>query len=144
MSQDLITAALAARQRSHAPYSDFRVGAAVRTRAGRVFTGSNVESSSYGLTICAERLAICVAIHEGEMDITEIAVVADTEGAPGPCGACRQFMYDFAPKARVHMQNLQGATRQVDVAELIPWGFGPHDLLGRKAHDGADAEDGEL
>ena len=73
--EDLLDAALEARQRSHAPYSQFKVGAAVRCASGRVFTGSNVESSSYGLTICAERLAICIAMHEGEQEITEIAVV---------------------------------------------------------------------
>jgi cytidine deaminase len=132
MRDSLIEAAMEARERSHAPYSNFRVGAAVRTREGKVFTGSNVESSSYGLTLCAERLAICIAIHEGETDITEIAVVADTAGAPGPCGACRQFMYDFAPEATVFMENLSGATREAGVGELIPWGFGPSDLLERK------------
>ena len=133
MSQGLVDAAMTAREQSHAPFSNFRVGAAVRTRSGAIYTGSNVESSSYGLTICAERLAICIAIHQGDTDITEIAVVADTEGAPGPCGACRQFMYDFAPQATVFMENLSGQTRQVGVAELIPWGFGPSDLLGRES-----------
>ena len=126
--EDLLQSALEARERSHAPYSRFKVGAAVRCASGRVFTGSNVESSSYGLTICAERLAICIAMHEGEQEITEIAVVADTQGAPGPCGACRQFMYDFAPKADVLMGNLKGDRRRVSVGELIPWGFGPDDL----------------
>lgn len=139
MSDDLVREAIAARERSHAPFSNFRVGAAVRTSTGRVFTGSNVESSSYGLTICAERLAICIAVHQGDCEITEIAVVADTQGAPGPCGACRQFMYDFAPKARVFMENLNGARREVGVEELIPWGFGPSDLLGRDS--GSSSQD---
>jgi cytidine deaminase len=133
MSDDLLKAAFEARTRSHAPFSRFQVGAAVRADGGRIFTGSNVESSSYGLTICAERLAICIAIHEGHKAITEIAVVADTEGAPGPCGACRQFMYDFAPNATVVMSNLQGERRTVQVGELIPWGFGPDDLLSFEA-----------
>lgn len=128
MGNDLLDAALAARERSHSPFSKFGVGAAVRTADGLIFTGSNVESSSYGLTLCAERLAICIAIHEGHKNITEIAVVADTAGAPGPCGACRQFMYDFAPTAKVLMANLSGDRRTVSVGELIPWGFGPNDL----------------
>jgi cytidine deaminase len=138
----LIEKARAARKQSHAPFSKFRVGAAVRTRSGRIFTGSNVESSSYGLTICAERLAICFAVHEGHSDITEIALVADTKGAPGPCGACRQFMFDFAPQASVLMENLKGDSRQVQVKELIPWGFGPADLLDREpTHDEEGSND---
>ena len=125
----LIKAAFEARKRSHAPFSKFLVGAAVLCSDGTIHTGSNVESSSYGLTLCAERLAICIALHNGDRDIQEIAVVADTTGAPGPCGACRQFMHDFAPKARVHMVNMQGDKRVVRVGELIPWGFGPDDLF---------------
>ncbi|MCP4872709.1 MAG: cytidine deaminase [Proteobacteria bacterium] len=140
MPEDLLDAAFAARKCSHSPYSNFRVGAAVRTTDGRIFTGSNVESSSYGLTICAERLAICIAIHEGHKDITEIAVVADTSGAPGPCGACRQFMYDFAPTATVLMANLNGDRRTVNVGELIPWGFGPSDLLSFESRRGDSNE----
>jgi len=131
VSTALLDAAKAARFQSHAPFSKFRVGAAVRTRSGKVFTGSNVESSSYGLTLCAERLAICSAVHAGETDIADIAVVADTTGPPGPCGACRQFMYDFAPDATVFMENLSGAVREAGVRELIPWAFGPSDLLDR-------------
>jgi len=142
-SGSLIEAALSAREQSHSPFSKFRVGAAVRTRSGRVFTGSNVESSSYGLTLCAERLAICIAVHEGHSDITEIAVVADTDGAPGPCGACRQFMYDFAPQAVVFMENLRGDSRQVQVEELIPWGFGPADLLGRESIPAGERSDSD-
>ena len=131
MSSSLLEAAKAARVRAHAPFSKFQVGAAVRTRSGKVFTGANVESSSYGLTLCAERLAICRAVHEGDKDIVEIAVVADTTGPPGPCGACRQFMYDFAPDATVYMENLSGGLREAGVSQLIPWAFGPSDLLDR-------------
>lgn len=138
MSDDLITEAFAARERSHSPYSNFKVGAALKTADGRVFTGANVESSSYGLTLCAERLAICSAIHAGVTEITEVAVVADTAGPPGPCGACRQFMFDFAPDAIVHMENLHGDRRSIAVEALIPWGFGPSDLLGRGAARGKD------
>jgi len=125
---ELLEAAIAARQKSHAPFSRFHVGAAVRSASGAIYTGSNVESSSYGLTICAERLALCIAIHNGEQEITEIAVVCSTKGAPGPCGACRQFMVDFAPDAIVIMSNLEGARRTATVGELMPWGFGPREL----------------
>jgi cytidine deaminase len=140
VSTSLLDAAKAARRQSHAPYSKFQVGAAVRTRSGKTFTGSNVESSSYGLTLCAERLAICRAVHEGDADIVEIAVVADTEGPPGPCGACRQFMYDFAPNATVYMENLSGRTREAGVSQLIPWAFGPSDLLDRRTEDSSERD----
>lgn len=126
--KDLIAAAGKAREQAYCPFSKFQVGAALRTASGRIITGSNVESSSYGLTLCAERVALSIAVHEGEREIVEIAVVADTSGPPGPCGACRQMMYDFAPNARVVMENLNGDRRVVQVAELIPWGFGPDDL----------------
>jgi len=132
--EELLEAAIEARESSHAPFSRFHVGAAVRGASGKVYTGSNVESSSYGLTICAERLALCIAIHNGESDITEIAVVCSTQDAPGPCGACRQFMVDFAPDATVLMANLRGARRTATVAELMPWGFGPGDLVAAQQH----------
>jgi cytidine deaminase len=125
---ELIEAARAARKRSKAPYSGFEVGAAVLGGSGRIYTGSNVEVSSYGLTICAERLAICVALHEGESVLSQIAIVAATEGPPGPCGACRQFMYDFAPDATVDMVNLEGIERTSSVRDLLPDAFGPGDL----------------
>ena len=131
MNEDLIAKAFSARERSHAPYSNFQVGAALRTADGQIFTGANVESSSYGLTLCAERLAICSAIHAGATAIEELAIVADTKGAPTPCGACRQFMFDFAPNAIVHMENLHGDQKSSMVEALIPWAFGPSDLLDR-------------
>ncbi len=126
--EELRVAAAEARTHARAPYSQFPVGAAVRGASGKVYTGSNVESSSYGLTLCAERLALCFALHQGEAEITEIAVVADTEGAPGPCGACRQMMFDYAPDSVVMMSNLHGETRVKTTRELMPWGFGPSDL----------------
>ncbi len=125
---ELRQAAVQARSRARAHYSQFAVGAAVRGGSGTVYTGSNVESSSYGLTLCAERLALCFALHQGEETITEIAVVADTEGAPGPCGACRQMMFDYAPDSVVLMANLEDARRVATTRELMPWGFGPSDL----------------
>jgi cytidine deaminase len=135
---ELVAAAIEARKHSHAPFSDFGVGAAIRTASGEVITGSNVESSSYGLTICAERLALCFAVHKGHKELAEIAIVADTEGPPGPCGACRQMMYDFAPEATVVMENLAGDRRVVLVGDLIPWGFGPDDLASFQRRRGKD------
>ncbi len=126
--EELLEAAFTARESSHAPFSRFHVGAAVRSASGAIYTGSNVESSSYGLTICAERLALCIAIHSGEKQISEIAIVCSTQDAPGPCGACRQFMVDFAPQATVIMSNLQGVRRTATVQELMPWSFGPSEL----------------
>jgi cytidine deaminase len=125
----LLQAARDARSRAHAPYSQFAVGAAVRGASGRVYVGANVECSSYGLTLCAERLAVCAAVLEGEARIDAVAVVADTEGPPGPCGACRQFLFDFARAATVHMENLKGDRRDASVEALVPWGFGPQDLV---------------
>lgn len=125
---ELRVAAIEARTHANAPYSMFPVGAAVRGGSGTVYTGSNVESSSYGLTLCAERLALCVALHAGEKSIVEIAVVADTEVAPGPCGACRQMMFDYAPDSVVLMANLTGEERVATTRDLMPWGFGPADL----------------
>lgn len=139
---ELVKAAREAREHSYAPFSKFRVGAAVRTASGRIHTGGNVESSSYGLTLCAERLAICFAVHQGDRDIVEIAVVADTSGPPGPCGACRQMMYDFAPGATVITENLKGDRRVVPVADLIPWGFGPGDLFAFQARNQGDGSGG--
>jgi cytidine deaminase len=140
-SAELLAAAREARTRSTAPYSNFEVGAAIRGGSGTIYTGSNVEVSSYGLTICAERLAICIALHEGEESLDEIAIVADTDRAPGPCGACRQFMFDFAPDAVVVMANLKGDQRTTTVQELLPDAFGPADLaafLARRARGGAE------
>lgn len=97
----LITAALRARRNAVAPYSKFQVGAALLTKSGRTVGGANVESASYGLTCCAERVALFKALTEGEGEFTAIAVVARTPGGPMPCGACRQLLAEFAPNAMV-------------------------------------------
>src|SRR3981081_3123243 len=91
----LIAAARTAREHAHAPYSNFRVGAAVRAKSGRIFTGCNVEHSTYGLTLCAERVAIFKAISEGERGFDTVAVVTDTDSLTPPCGACRQIIWEF-------------------------------------------------
>jgi len=127
--QTLIAAARQARQNAYAPYSGFAVGAALRTRSGRVFTGSNVENVSYGLTICAERVAVAKAVSEGERDLEAIAVVS--EGAATPCGACRQVLAEFNPDLRVIVADVRGSEehhREFCLSELLPEAFLPGDL----------------
>ena len=120
---DLVAAATAARLRSVAPFSHFLVGAALRTREGKVFTGCNIESASYGLTVCAERVAIWKALSEGERDFTDLAVVADTESLTPPCGTCRQIIWEFAKYARIVMANLQGQHEEIAIGGLLPRAF---------------------
>ena len=123
MSDDLVSAATAARERAFAPYSGFRVGAALLAEDGTVVTGCNVESASYGLTLCAERVALVKGISEGRTRFTAVAVVADTERLTPPCGACRQLLWEFAPDATVTLSNLKGRTSQFTMRELLPHGF---------------------
>lgn len=120
---DLLRVARDVRERAHAPFSNFRVGAAIRTADGRVFSGCNVESSSYGLSICAERTALVKAVSEGGGEILEVAIIADTDVPCPPCGACRQLLHDLGPRARVVMSNLEGDVQESTVAELLPGAF---------------------
>src|SRR5579872_4494148 len=119
----LIAAARVAREHAHAPYSNFRVGAAVRAKSGRIFTGCNVENASYGLTLCAERVAIFKAISEGERGFDAIAVVADTDTLTPPCGACRQIIWEFCGDVPVVMSNLKGKVERESAAKLLPRAF---------------------
>ena len=119
----LIEAATAARLQSVAPFSNFQVGAAVRTASGKVYTGCNVESASYGLTVCAERVAIWKALSEGERQFTELAVVADTETLTPPCGTCRQIIWEFARGAVIVFANLDGQSEEFHIADLLPRAF---------------------
>ena len=121
--QPLIEAAKQARLQSVAPFSNFQVGAAVRTESGKVYTGCNVESASYGLTVCAERVAIWKALSEGERHFTELAVVADTETLTPPCGTCRQIIWEFARGARIVFANLKGESETFQMADLLPRAF---------------------
>jgi cytidine deaminase len=115
--------AAAARLRSVAPFSNFRVGAVIQTAAGKVFTGCNVESASYGLTVCAERVAIWKALSEGERDFTDLVIVADTESLTPPCGTCRQIIWEFAKHATIVLANLRGQKEEVSIKELLPRAF---------------------
>jgi cytidine deaminase len=127
----LVAAAQAARENAHAPYSQFRVGAAVETMDGRVFTGCNVENASYGLTVCAERVAVWKAMSEGVRpgEFRRIAVCADTERLTPPCGACRQILWEFCGDVTVTLGNLEGRTREYRMKELLPDAF-DESLLG--------------
>src|SRR6201992_1344074 len=102
---ELLAAALAARQHAHAPFSNFRVGAALEDSSGRVHTGCNVENATYGLTLCAERVAVFKAISEGARKFTRIAVAADTDRLTPPCGACRQILWEFCSDIEVILVN---------------------------------------
>jgi len=119
----LIEAALAARENAHAPFSKFKVGAAVEDQTGRIFTGCNVENATYGLTICAERVAVFKAISEGARKFTRIAVAADTELLTPPCGACRQILWEFCGNAELILVNLQGKTESFRLKDLFPRPF---------------------
>jgi cytidine deaminase len=119
----LINAATEARKRAYAPYSNFQVGAAVEAQNGDIYIGCNVESASYGLTVCAERVAIWKGISCGETRFTQIAVVVDTEELTPPCGVCRQIIWEFCGDVPVILSNLQGKTETIQMSELLPRAF---------------------
>jgi cytidine deaminase len=121
--KELIDAAVAVRERAHAPYSNFLVGAALASADGRVFTGCNVENATYGLSVCAERVAIFKAISEGARDFTAIAVCADTDVLTPPCGACRQILWEFCGDVPVTLVNLAGKQETIQLATLFPRAF---------------------
>jgi len=123
--RDLVRAAAKARLRAVAPYSKFKVGAALLTRSGGIITGANVESASYGLTCCAERVALFKALTAGERDFVAVAVVARTPGGPMPCGACRQLLAEYASQAKVWVADTHAlhALRAFSMRELLPAAF---------------------
>lgn len=124
----LIDAAKAARERAYAPYSKFKVGAAVLASSGKVYTGCNVENASYGLTCCAERTAIFKAVSAGERRIKSIAIVLDAPDYGAPCGACRQVIYEFGGKVEVVLGTVKGKYKIMKIGELLPLAFGPENL----------------
>jgi cytidine deaminase len=119
----LLAAALAARENAHAPYSKFRVGAALEDSSGRVHPGCNVENATYGLTMCAERVAVFKAISEGVRQFRRVAIAADTEQLTPPCGACRQILWEFCGNIEVILVNLQGQRDSLQLADLLPRAF---------------------
>lgn len=121
--QELLAVAADARTRAQAPYSGFQVGAALRTPDGRVVAGCNVESATYGLTVCAERVALLKALSDGVTEFTALAVVADTDSPTPPCGSCRQLLWEYCGDIEVLLSNLQGATARYRLAALLPLPF---------------------
>jgi cytidine deaminase len=120
---ELIKAATAVRENAYAPFSEFKVGSALETDDGQIIVGSNVESASYGLTVCAERVAVWNAISQGKRKIKRIAVVADTESLTPPCGVCRQIIWEFGGDIPVLLANLKGKTETVQMKDLLPRAF---------------------
>jgi len=122
-TENLIEVATRARTCSLAPFSNFLVGAALRTEAGKIYTGCNIESASYGLTVCAERVAIWKALSECERDFTDLVIVVDTEQLTPPCGTCRQIIWEYCKDAKITLANLKGQSEVVDIRELLPKAF---------------------
>ena len=123
MPDPLIDAAIAARRHAHAPFSKFLVGAAVEDDTGGIHTGCNVENATYGLTICAERVAVFKAISEGVRKFRRVVVATDTDHLTPPCGACRQILWEFCGDVPVTLVNLHGKTENYQLKDLFPRAF---------------------
>jgi cytidine deaminase len=119
----LISAALQARENAHAPYSKFKVGAAIEDANGRIHTGCNVENATYGLSVCAERIGVFKAVSEGGRGFKRVAVVADTETLTPPCGACRQILWEFCGDVEIVLANLSGKSETLRLGALFPKPF---------------------
>src|ERR1700733_14266552 len=119
----LLRAALDAREHAHAPFSNFRVGAAVEDVWGRIHTGCNVENATFGLTLCAERVAVFKAISEGARDFRRIAIATDTDTLTPPCGACRQILWEFCGDIEILLCNPRGKTETLHLKDLLPRPF---------------------
>jgi cytidine deaminase len=124
-------AAFRALDNAHAPYSNFRVGAALRTRDGRLITGCNIENSAYGLAICAETLAVAYAVSQGITEFDEIAIATEDSEPTPPCGACRQVLNEFAPKIKISSYTRDGQEAAWTLDELLPHAFVLHQSRGR-------------
>jgi cytidine deaminase (EC 3.5.4.5) len=127
--EELIQVAFRALKNSYSPYSKFRVGAALLTSSGVVFYGTNVENASYGLSMCAERVAVFKAVSEGHTSFVRMAVVSETVNPVYPCGACRQVLYEFSPGIELVFLGKGGETVVRKLNELLPAAFGPRDLI---------------
>lgn len=122
--KELIEQATLARKQAYAPYSKFKVGAVVKTKSGTIYTGCNIENSSYSLTCCAERVAIFKAIAHGERDFESMVVIGDTDEPISPCGACRQVMSEFFnDEVAIYLVNLKGDLKETSISQLLPTSF---------------------
>ncbi len=126
--RELVRYAKRARRSAHAPFSRFKVGAALRTSRGEIVTGCNIENATYGLTLCAERTAVFKAVSEGLKRFEAVAVVADSPRVAAPCGPCRQILWEFCGDIWVHMENLKGVQRTLRLSELLPMPFDQRNL----------------
>lgn len=124
----LLEEAKSARERAYVPYSKFKVGAALLTKSGQIYSGCNIENAAYGLANCAERTAIFTAVAAGETEIEVIAVIADTKNPVAPCGACRQVIWEFNPQMKIILSNLRGDICQYTIEQLLPGAFSDLDL----------------
>lgn len=123
MDKELLEKATVAIDKAYSPYSNYSVGAAVRTEDGTIYDGCNIENASYGLTMCAERVALFKAVSEGQKDIKEISIVIDDDILPSPCGACRQVISELAPDAKITLATKNGLYKESEISELLPNAF---------------------
>jgi cytidine deaminase len=130
LERQLFNSARDARDHAVAPFSRFKVGAALRAADGRIYSGCNIENASFSLTLCAERVAVFKALSEGAQDFTHITIVTDAATLTPPCGACRQVLWEFAPHAEVILANMRGRSKRITLAKLIPNPFDSRDLDG--------------
>ena len=127
-AKSLLAAARKARQRARAHYSGFKVGAALQTNGRKIYSGCNIENASYGLTVCAERVALLKAVSEGVTKFRALAVVTGAEKVTPPCGACRQLLWEYCGNIVVHLANLRGKTETYRLQELLPHAFDHRNL----------------
>ena len=125
----LVESAIAAREKAIAPYSQFKVGAALQTKDGHVYSGCNIENISYGLTVCAERVALLKALSEGAREFAEIAIVTDASVLTTPCGPCRQLLWEYCGDIPVYLHSLKGMDREHRLAEFFPFPFDNRNLM---------------
>ena len=127
-NQELVLLAKEAMEKAYAPYSKFKVGAALLAKNGKVFLGCNVENASYGATICAERTAITKAISEGVKEFEKIAIVASSDDYAAPCGICRQVLYEFMPEGEIVLDSHREGIKAMPLKEMLPMGFRGEDI----------------